>query len=203
MPSTRYLYLARHGEARPDETGLSTGGRRQAELLGGRLATRPITAVHHSPLPRAAETARLVAAHLPGATLQACDAAGDYVPHRPARSELPADCAEYLLGFLAGSEGQADGPRLAREAVDRFTGPAPGDSELHELLVTHNFLIAWLVRHALDAPAWRWLGLNHGNASLTVIRWTPGRPAAVLVRNDMRHLPDELCWTGFPPEARV
>lgn len=55
----------------------------------------------------------------------------------------------------------------------------------------------------MHAPKWRWLGLNHGNAALTVIRYTPGRPASVLVSNDMRHLPAELRWTGFPPELHI
>ncbi|MDX6330487.1 MAG: hypothetical protein QOI83_2870 [Streptomycetaceae bacterium] len=50
---------------------------------------------------------------------------------------------------------------------------------------------------------WRWIGLNQGNAALTVIRYAPGRPPAVLVHNDTRHLPAELRWTGFPPEYRV
>lgn len=35
--SARYLYLVRHGEAPPDESGLSENGRRQAILLGLRL----------------------------------------------------------------------------------------------------------------------------------------------------------------------
>lgn len=76
-----------------------------------------------------------------------------------------------------------------------------GEEDRHELVVTHNFLVAWLVRDAMHAPKWRWLGLNHGNAALTVIRYAPGRPACVLVSNDMRHLPAELRWTGFPPNC--
>jgi probable phosphoglycerate mutase len=71
------------------------------------------------------------------------------------------------------------------------------------LVITHNFLIGWLVRAAQDAPEWRWLGLNHCNAALTAIRYTPGRPASVLFYNDMGHLPLELRWTGFPPELRI
>lgn len=49
------------------------------------------------------------------------------------------------------------------------------------------------------APKWRWLGLNHANAALTVIRYPPDRPASVLLTNDMRHLPADLRWTGLPP----
>lgn len=47
----------------------------------------------------------------------------------------------------------------------------------------------WLVRAALDAPPWRWLGLNHDNAALTVIRYRPGFPASLLFYNDTSHLP--------------
>lgn len=196
--AARYLYLVRHGEALPDESGLSEVGRRQAALLGRRLAGRPISAVHHGPLARAAQTAGLIAEHLPAAGVRACDAAGDYVPYVPGRAELPAESADLFLRFLARSEPQESGPELARQAVAAFTGPVPGDEERHELVVTHNFLIAWLVRHALDAPPWRWLGLNHAHASLTVIRYAPGRPPSPLLVNDLGHLPEDLRWTGFP-----
>ncbi|MFJ4186579.1 histidine phosphatase family protein [Kitasatospora sp. NPDC089509] len=210
--ATRYLYLARHAEAAspngPDGPGgsaLTAAGRRQATLLGQRLAGRPITVVHHGPLPRATETARLVGEQLGGVAVTVCEEAGDYVPYVPSAGELPADSAEFLLRFLAGAsaEERSRGPELARRAVERFTGPAPGGEERHELVVTHAFLIGWLVRHALDAPAWRWLGVNAANAALTVLRFAPGRPSSVLLLNDQSHLPEELRWTGFPPELRV
>ncbi|MBQ0886418.1 histidine phosphatase family protein [Streptomyces sp. RM72] len=204
--ATRYLYLARHGEASPDESGLTDAGRRQATLLGRRLRDVPLTAVHHGPLPRAEETARLVTDELEGVTARVAECAGDYVPHLPERDELPAGSADFYLDFLAGAteEERRRGPELARQAVRRFTGAvAEGDQDRHELVVTHNFLIAWLVRDAMHAPKWRWLGLNHANAALTVIRYAPGRAASVLLSNDMRHLPAELRWTGFPAELHV
>ncbi|MDR3081156.1 MAG: histidine phosphatase family protein [Streptomyces sp.] len=203
--ATRYLYLVRHGEALPDESGLSENGRRQADLLGRRLGDRPISVVHHGPLPRAAQTARLIGEHLGGATVLASRTAGDYVPYFPDPDELPADCADRYLRFLSQftAEDREQGPVLARQALEQFTGPVAGDEERHELVVTHNFLVGWLVRHAMDAPKWRWIGLNHGNAALTVIRYTPGQASSVLVYNDIRHLPAELSWTGFPPELRL
>jgi probable phosphoglycerate mutase len=202
--ATRYLYLARHGEASADESRLTDAGRRQATLLGRRLRDVPLTAVHHGPLPRAEETARLITDELEGLTPCVAESAGDYVPHIPERDELPAGSADFYLDFLAGAtdEERRRGPGLARQALRRFTGAVTdGTRDRHELVVTHNFLIAWLVRDALHAPKWRWLGLDHGNAALTVIRYAPGRAASVLVTNDMRHLPAELCWTGFPSMA--
>ncbi|MFE6186901.1 histidine phosphatase family protein [Streptomyces sp. NPDC056465] len=204
--TTRILYVARHAEASSDETELTERGRRQATLLGERLRDVPLSAVHHGPLPRAAETARLVHGQLRrDVPLLVSEPAGDYVPYVPRREELPTDSADRFLGFVEQfpEAERSRGPGLADAALARFTGPADGAEPLHELVVTHAFLAAWFVRDALDAPAWRWLGLNHSNAALTVIRYTPGRPAALAMVNDMGHLPEELRWTGFPPELRV
>ncbi|MDK1474599.1 histidine phosphatase family protein [Streptomyces sp. 549] len=201
----RYLWIARHGEATPDEEELSERGRQQADLLGRRLRDVPLSAVHHGPLPRAAETARRVARHLPDVPVHLSEAAGDYLPYLPQRADLPAECAEQVLEWVAdfSAAERESGPPLAREALRRFTGTASGDEPRHELLITHNFLIGWLIRAALDAPRWRWFGLNHAHAALTVIRYRPGRPATLVVQNDLRHLPADLCWTGFPPGHRV
>ncbi len=203
--ATRYLYLARHGEATPDESALTGDGVRQSVLLGGRLRHSPLATVHHGPLPRAEQTARLICDQLDGVRPQPSEPAGDYAPHLPRREELPPDSADALLTRL--SQGPAEererGPELAQAALVRFTGPVAGDEPRHELVVTRTFLIGWLVRAALDAPQWRWMGLNHANAALTVIRYAPDRPASLLLFNDTGHLPAELRRAGFPPDLRV
>ncbi|KMO94972.1 histidine phosphatase family protein [Streptomyces roseus] len=203
--AARYLYLVRHGEAASEESGLTDAGRRQAVLLGRRLRDVPLAAIHHGPLPRAEQTARLIGDQLKNVPLHVSEVAGDYVPHMPVRDELPAESADFFLRFLDGvtEEERVHGSALARQALDMFTGPVDGEDDRHELVVTHNFLVAWLVRDAMHAPRWRWLGLNHGNAALTVIRYAPGRPPSVLVSNEMRHLPPELRWTGFPSEVHI
>ncbi|MER7723147.1 histidine phosphatase family protein [Streptomyces sp. NPDC096323] len=203
--ATRYLYLTRHGEASPDESELTGTGRRQAVLLGERLRRAPLTAVHHGPLPRAEQTAQLIREQLGDVPLHVSEEAGDYLPYLPPRHELPPESADATLARLAEFpvEEREQGPGLARAALVRFTGPVDGDEPRHELLVTHNFLVGWLLRAALDAPEWRWIGLNHANAALTVIRYEPGRPASVLLYNDTGHLPAELRRDAFPPEVRI
>ncbi|MFJ4337139.1 histidine phosphatase family protein [Streptomyces sp. NPDC088915] len=205
VQAARHLYLARHGEATADESGLSEDGRRQAVLLGERLRGVPLSVVHHGPLARAEETARVVGERLGGVPLRCSAPAGDYIPYVPSREELPEESADATLDRLARfpAEEREQGPGLAREALELFTGPVDGEEPRHELVVTHAFLIGWLVRAALDAPRWRWMGINQANAALTVIRYAPGRPPSVLVFNDTGHLPAELRWTGFPPELRV
>ncbi|WNI26633.1 histidine phosphatase family protein [Streptomyces sp. ITFR-16] len=203
--AARYLYVTRHGEADSDETALTENGRRQAVLLGERLRGVPLTAVHHGPLARAEQTARLVGEQLDGVPLLRSEPAGDYIPYVPKHEELPPESADAMLAHLAQfpAEEREQGPGLAQEALDRFTGTVEGDEPRHELVVTHNFLVGWLVRDALDAPKARWLGLNHANAALTVIRYIPGRRPSLLLYNDTGHLPAELRWTGFPPELHV
>lgn len=201
----RYLFVTRHGEALPDGTALTGAGARQADLLGRRLKDIPFAAVHHGPLARAEQTAKLVAQHLPNVPLHAEEAAGDYVPYVPVRDELPDESAQAMLSFLSQFSilEQRRGAKLAEQAVAQFTGSVEGDSDRYELLVTHNYLAGWLVREAQDSPRWRWLTLNHANAALTVIRYAPGREPSLLVFNDLGHLPADLRWTGFPGDFRV
>jgi probable phosphoglycerate mutase len=203
--AARYLYLARHGEASQDHGRLTETGRRQARLLGERLRRSPISTVVHGPLPRAAETAVLIRDQLGDVPLRPSQQAGDYVPHLPTRDELPAESADFMLGRLAEIPAgeRRNGPEQARRALAAFAGPVEGDEPRHELVVTHAFLIGWLVRDALDAPEWRWMGLNHANAGLTVIRYAPARPASLLLFNDTGHLPPRLRRTGGPREIDV
>ncbi|MEO3779132.1 histidine phosphatase family protein [Micromonospora sp. B11E3] len=181
-------------------SGFSDRGRRQALLLGERLRGVPLRAVHHGPLPRAAETATLVTRSLPGIPVYATELAGDHLPHDTDPAGLPPAYANLLAKFSARE--RVDGPRLTADAVRRFAGP-PADGDDRILVVTHTFLIAWLVRHALDAPAGRWLGLNHHNAGLTVIRYSDAAPPTLIAANDVAHLPPELRGTGLPADHRV
>ncbi|WP_433290964.1 histidine phosphatase family protein [Actinoplanes sp. CA-030573] len=190
MPRTR-LYLVRHGEQDPATSraptgGLSALGRDQAERAGRRLAGVPFDAIHHSPLTRAAETAALIGAHLPSIPRHACDHVADRtpVPSPEARDDYPARWHAWL-DETPPDERDEDAAAL-RAAVAHFGVVAGRDR--HELLITHNFVIGWFVRHALDAPAWRWLGLNQENAALTIVEWTGDRPPMLVAFNDTGHL---------------
>jgi probable phosphoglycerate mutase len=197
---THFLYLVRHGEAVPHDGPLSPAGEQQARLTGRRLKDVPLSAIHHGPLPRAAQTAGLIAACIPGVPVSASDLAGDYLPSDPAPDDLPPSYASFVAGFSAAERAQ--GPKLAAAAIDRFTQAGPEDGDDHELIVTHNFLIGWLVSQAMAAPSWRWLGLNQMNCALSVIAYRAGLPPALISFNDAGHLTPELRWNGFPAAVR-
>lgn len=192
--STRHLYIARHGAADPFGE-LTDTGRRQAALLGERLATWPIDAVWHSPLPRATASAHELASHLPEAAVAEAPELIDHVPYVPDPNEVPSAWAGFFDGFDA-AEAEA-GNRIAQSLTDRFTAPPERGTDLHEVLITHAYQIAWLVRHALGAPAARWLAMSSANAALTVIEVRPAQEPTLVMFNDMTHLPAELRWTGF------
>lgn len=193
--ATRHLYVVRHGAADPFGE-LTEVGQRQSELVGERLAALPIGAVWHSPLSRAVRSAQIVGEHLPGVAAREAAELVDHVPYVP--KEMPSAWAGVFDG--CDTEEAAAGARLADALIGRFARPA--EAETHEVLVTHAYPVAWLVRHALDAPPARWLGLSCGNAALTVIEYRDGLAPTLLLYNDMGHLPPELRWTGFEPGAR-
>jgi len=195
--ATRHVYLARHGAA--DAFGeLTDVGRTQADLLGERLAGLPVDAVWHSPLPRAAASARVIGTHLPDVPVAEAAELVDHVPYVPTGTDLAPAWAGFFDGYDDAERTQ--GESLAAALVERFARTA--DVETHEVLVTHAFQVAWLLRHALDAPPARWIGLNTGNTGLTVIQYRDGLPPTVVLFNDMGHLPGDLRWTGFPPSPR-
>lgn len=199
MPA-RHLYLARHGAA--DAFGeLTDDGRRQAALLGRRLAHLPVDAVWHSPLPRARASALELARELdPGTPVGEAPELVDHIPYVPPVAEMPSAWAPFFDGF--DREEAEAGLRTAESLVARFATAPAGERDTHEVLVTHAYPIAWLVRHALDAPRARWMGLENANTGLTVIECRTGLPPALVMFNDLTHLPPELRWTGFPPSPR-
>lgn len=194
---THYLYLVRHGEHQHAEHGLVDGplsprGRRQAAALADRLSGVPLSTVRHSPLERAAETARAVADRLPSVSPEPSALLFDCVP-TGMTPETPA-AFEPFFGGVTEDEIEAGSAQMA-DAVAEFLVRKSGD--VHELLITHNSVIAWFVREALDMPEWRWMTLNQAHCGLTVLAQKNGRPWALVTHNDLGHLPFEL-RTGLP-----
>jgi serine/threonine-protein phosphatase PGAM5 len=190
MPRTQ-LYLVRHGEQdhasdHAPAGGLSQLGRQQADRLGRRLHTVPFSAIHHSPLARAAETADVIADHLPQVPRHACDLVADRtpVPSAGERDRYPAQWLSWL-GGVPNDERDEDATAL-QGAVEHFG--VTGDHDRYELLITHNFVIGWFVRHVLDAPVWRWIGLNQAHCAITIVQWDSDRPPALVSFNDTGHL---------------
>lgn len=192
-----HLYLVRHGEQLDAQHGMPDGplsprGRRQAELLAERLGGVPFDQAWHSPLQRTAETAAIIAAKMPALTPEPSALLFDCVPSGPA-PETPK-VYDPFFGSVTEAEIEAGSAQMADAAAEFLRGHR---EDRHDLLITHNFVIAWLVREALGAPEWRWLSINQANCGLTVLTQKSGRPWSLVTHNDVAHLPPEL-RTGMP-----
>jgi probable phosphoglycerate mutase len=194
-----HLDLVRHGEQLDAEHGMPDGplsprGRRQAELLGERLGGVPFDHAWHSPLQRAAETAAIIAAKMPALEPEPSALLFDCIPSGPA-PETPK-VYEGFFGSVTEAQIEAGSAQMADAAAEFLRSHR---EDRHDLLITHNFVIAWLVREALGAPDWRWLSINQANCGLTVLTQKSGRPWSLMVHNDLAHLPPEL-RTGLPEQ---
>ena len=116
---TRFLYLVRHGLADPHDGPLSAAGQQQARLTGQRLRDVPFSAIYHGPLPRAAQTSRLIAASLPGVPVSECELAGDYLPSVPDPDAVPPHFTAFVAGFSAAERAAARNWRLPRSSGSR------------------------------------------------------------------------------------
>lgn len=193
------LILVRHGESEGNlhrimqgqlDLPLTEAGREQARLVAARLASMPVAAVYSSPLSRAFETARAIAAH---------HALG----------------VEPVEGFQEGAWGEAQGMTWA-EVTARWD--VAGGRALHEVIpgaetpdslrsraaaavdalldrhasdiavcVSHAGTITQLVAHLIGMPEGRLPRLRTGNTAVTVVEGVAANPVIALL-NDTCHL---------------
>jgi serine/threonine-protein phosphatase PGAM5 len=195
VPSTE-LHLVRHGHNEdgaelPDgnhDGRLSELGRRQSALLGERLAGTGYTEIRHSTLPRAAETAAVLAERLPGVPLVPDDLLRECIPSRPDPGVLSAGQEAWFAEWERDLPAAlVDGPRQAAAAVAALS--AVTDADRCVLLVTHGNLIRWFAAAALGAPPHAWLFMKDDHAALTVLRYEADGRARLVRYNDAGHLP--------------
>ena len=194
---SHFLYLVRHGEQRDAQHGLPDGplsarGERQARAIADRLSGVPFTGAWHSPLEGPSETARIMTESMPSLDLQPSALLFDCIPSGPT-PDMPQGFKPFF-GSVSDARIEAGQAQMTDAAAEWLT---PTREDRHDLLITHNFVIAWFVREVFAAPAWRWLGTNQANGGLTIIRVRSVKSPELITHNDLGHLPVEL-RTGLP-----
>ncbi len=188
----RTLYLVRHAHFDIDadpadglEGGLTALGRRQARWTARRLAGYPVSALYHSDLRRAAETAQIIADALPGVPRHAAGVLRECVP------AVSADMAEFFADVPP--DEMTDGSAQAEAAFARFFKPSRG--ERHEVLVAHGNLIRYLVLRALGAPGALWMHMDIHQCGISIVQIAPDGQTQLLAHNDTGHIPPR--WLTF------
>lgn len=190
--------FVRHGDHEEDPEQLTPTGREQARLTAGRLAAGPaIDRIVHSTMPRAVQTAGLLAAELGLDAVRADDVLAECVPPTPAAHLLTE---QQQAWFVQHADGGA-GARQLTEAAGRYLVPAAEDTV--ELVVSHANAIRWLLAAAVGAGPDAWFQQAYYHCALSAVVLRPQRQPAVLAVNDACHLPagmrgldhgEELQW---------
>jgi broad specificity phosphatase PhoE len=181
--ATRTLYLVRHGQylaadvdgSEPER--LTTLGRRQAVKLAKRLSEVNYDALYTSNMPRAIETADIVARLLPPTPRTSTALL---------REGLPAVAAHFDERFRPPEDKVLETRQRMDRAFQKFVRPSRKDR--NELFIVHGNLIRYLIRKLLDDDATRWWQMDIHQCSLSVVRITPKRGVLVSY-NDVGHLP--------------
>ncbi len=195
------IFLIRHGrqsDARCNvDVGLSDEGRRQASLVGERMAAWGVEGLYASDMVRARETAAIVGERLrlPVAVvpelreldfgdmtgLLDAEIARDFAPFKARQSAMEAD-VRYPGGETVGEVVARAVPALRAIADDGHDTVA---------VATHGVVIRGLVAHVLQAPLarWRLTSTTLENGSVTEISYDPGSGRFAVQRvNDFAHL---------------
>ncbi len=202
---TRWL-LVRHGETEWNATsrmqghtptGLSETGVRQAQLLAERLKDTELAAIHCSDLPRARDTAEMIAAgrgievHPTSDLRERSYGQWEGMTREEIRARDPEEYAHWRQGTeeFAPPDGESLIDVLARQAglTEMLRATYPGDETI--ALVGHGGAFLTLAVSMLGVPMSLRSRFSLDNASITILRVSPDR--AVLERwNDISH------WEG-------
>jgi serine/threonine-protein phosphatase PGAM5 len=187
-PMARTILLVRHGAYQFDPADLSPGpgllpvGVAQAKLAASRLAAMgKFDAVFCSPMTRAHETARVIAAEVSNGSLQIVPELEECTPATRRKEITKDESAESMARCKA---------RLDALFAQRFV-PAAGRPR-RELFVAHGNVIRSLVVRALGVDPEAWLEMSVAHASITEILVEPDGRFKVLSVGDVGHLPLNL-----------
>jgi broad specificity phosphatase PhoE len=189
---TRILYLVRHGQALPGKplddlgNGLTTLGKRQARWVARRLRALPISAIYHSPLRRAAETAAVISEHLPDVPIQVSSLLRECIPGWPIH-------VRHFYREAPRVQIEQERKR-AEQALAKFFRPTR-DPDRHEILVAHGNLIRYLILSVLGHPPKMWTHIDFHNAAFSEVHILPTGERVLLRLGDTSHIPQR--WLTF------
>jgi serine/threonine-protein phosphatase PGAM5 len=187
-PMARTIILVRHGAYQADPADPSPGpgllpvGVAQAKLAASRLAEMPkFDAVLSSPMTRARETARVIAAEVSNGSLEILPELEECTPPTRRKEITKDETAESMARCKARLDGLFS---------QRFV-PAAGTAR-RELFVAHGNVIRSMVIRALGVDPDAWLEMSVAHASITEILVEPDGRFKVISVGDVGHLPMNL-----------
>lgn len=190
MMVEKMIVMVRHGQenvaARRGELGgdLTELGERQARLTGDRLARLAVDRIVSSSLPRAAQTAAIIAERLRVRPVEQTELLWEALP------SIPTGYEHLFEGVAESGQVEQDLQRVTA-AYESYFLQLPDEIRC-QLLVCHGNIIRYFVTRVRGWPASQWHEMDVGNCSLTVVTFCPDQPPHLLSLNELSHLPDSL-----------
>jgi broad specificity phosphatase PhoE len=199
------LFLVRHGETESNRLNLALGrddvplnerGLRQAQQVAQALAGEPLAAIYSSPLRRALDTARAVAAHHHDLTVQIEERLIEMDIGEADGLTLAEVASRYpgLLEAWASEEGPTQAMPGGECLVDVQERAWPAVQDLAArhgdeavAAVTHNFVILSVLIRVLGMELAQFRRLRHSVGAVSVVDFLPARVTLVRL-NDTCHL---------------
>lgn len=175
---TRTLLFLRHGQYDAENGGVLTPlGREQARLTAKYLEAFRFDAVWSSTLPRAKETADIVARQVGGIRVKHTGILREGLYTKVEGYDVPA------------AERRADRAR-ADAAYAKIVRTSR--SERTELVVCHGNLIRYIMCRALHTPILKWLRMTTSHCGLSRVLVRDTGAVRVMSYNETSHLPIKL-----------
>jgi alpha-ribazole phosphatase len=203
VASPRRLFLSRHGQTefnaslrfqgQMDEP-LSDLGRKQARLLGERLAEEPLDAAYTSDLKRAGETASLVLGerpvplHIDTRLRELAFGRWEGLTFAQIKERYPDDVAardrDRVNYAMPGGESLS---QLARRVAGFIDDLLPAHAGQTVLLVAHGGSVNAIISTLLCIPLTSWWRLRNHNGNLSAVDFPADGPRLAIF-NDTCHL---------------
>jgi serine/threonine-protein phosphatase PGAM5 len=180
----RVLFLVRHGQFDLHEfatnqfnAGLTSLGRKQANVTAKRLRSLDVSSIYSSTLGRARQTAEIISSEFPGIVVRPSNLLWE-LPNLG-----PIDDPAWRRVF-------AKGKQRGERAFVRFVRPTREKQRI-EILVTHGNLIRYFACRVLgiEPEAWSRLGFSH--CGITELRIAP-KQVRIICYNETGHLPARI-----------
>ncbi|WP_017198989.1 MSMEG_4193 family putative phosphomutase [Arthrobacter sp. M2012083] len=206
------VILVRHGRTTANATGLLAGraagisldkiGREQAALMAGRLAVVPVVGVVSSPLERCRETAQLILDRQAGTPhapvdidLTECDYGlwqGRTLSDLATEDLWPAVQSQPSAVVFPGGESMAAMQARSVAAVRRHDAAFEAEHGPGAVwaAVSHGDIIKSILADALGMHLDLFQRISVGPASVSIVRYGPGRPSVYATNTDA----GDLSW---------
>ncbi|MCB0031122.1 MAG: histidine phosphatase family protein [Anaerolineales bacterium] len=188
--SKKRIILVRHGQenvaARRGELGgeLTELGVRQARLTGERLSRLAVDRIVASSLPRAAQTAALIADIVQIGPIEQSELLWEALP------SIPAGYEHLFVGLAESGQVEQD-LRRASAAYEHYILQMDDDSRC-QLVVCHGNIIRYFVTRVRGLPVDHWHEMHIGNCSVTILDFDDDQQPRLHSFNDLDHLPESL-----------